>query len=82
MFHVLLHEYLHTIGLVGEGETRQKVLDISRPLFGEEHPVTQMASDIARFFPFISYPTRMPLPEGTSIELVEGVGGSSATYFA
>lgn len=82
MFHVLLHEYLHTLGLAGEGETRRKVLDISRPLFGEEHPVTQMAVDIARFLPFIAYPTRMPLPEGTSIELVEGVGGSSATYFA
>lgn len=82
IFHVLMHEYLHTVGLTGEGETRLKVLEISRPLFGNDHPVTQMAEDISRFLPSIAYPTRMPLPEGTEIELVEGFDRSSATYFA
>jgi hypothetical protein len=82
VFHVLMHEYLHTIGLAGERAARLKVLEICQPLFGAEHVVTRMAQDIREFLPFASYPARMPLPEGTSIELVEGFDRSSASYFA
>jgi hypothetical protein len=78
VFHVLLHEYLHTIGLVVEEGTRRKAYEITLFLFGEEHLATKLAKDIKEFLPFITYPGRIPLPEGTTIELVEGFDHSSS----
>ncbi len=78
VFHVLLHEYLHTVGLLGEGDARKKAYEITLFLFGEEHPATKIAKDITAFLPFITYPGRIPLPEGTEIELVEGFDRSSS----
>ncbi|MDD1771278.1 MAG: hypothetical protein LUO79_09375 [Methanomassiliicoccales archaeon] len=78
VFHVLLHEYLHTIGLIGEEGARRKAYEITRILFGEEHLATKIAKDITAFLPFITYPVRMPLPEGTDIEIVEGFDRSSS----
>jgi hypothetical protein len=82
LFHVLMHEYLHTVGLGSEGETRKKVLEITRPLLGDDHPATKMAEDIRQYFSFIVYPSRMPMPEGIEIELVENVDLSGLSYFA
>ncbi len=82
LFHVLLHEYLHTIGIVGEDLTKDRVREISRRLFGPEHTVTKLAEDIAQFLPFIRYQVELPLPEDTAIELVEDFDRSSADYFA
>ncbi|HXZ23409.1 MAG TPA: hypothetical protein VEH08_01605 [Methanomassiliicoccales archaeon] len=82
LFHVLLHEYLHTIGIVEEELTQERVKEISLRLFGPEHLVTKLAEDITQFLPFIRYPFELPLPEGTEIELVEDFDRSSADYFA
>lgn len=82
VFHVLLHEYLHTVGLVDEDGTRKRTLDITRSLFGADHLATKIAEDIGKYLPYITYPVRRPLPEGTQIELVEGFDRSSTTYFA
>jgi hypothetical protein len=78
VFHVLLHEYLHTIGLVDEKGTRKKAYEITLYLFGEDHLATKLAKDMRQFLPFITYPVRMPLPKGTAIELVEGFDRSSS----
>ncbi|MGD1060256.1 MAG: hypothetical protein ABR879_02230 [Methanomassiliicoccales archaeon] len=77
VFHVLLHEYLHTIGLVDEASAKKKAYEITRFLFGEEHLATKLAKDLSAFLPFVTYPGRIPLPEGTQIELVEGFDRSS-----
>jgi len=79
VFHALLHEYLHTIGLVEEDQVGPKAIAITRPLFGEEHLVTKLAEDISQLLPFVHFPVRIRLPEGTKIELVEGFDRSSST---
>lgn len=81
VFHVLLHEYVHTIGIVDEVDTRQRVLSITRALFGEDHLATKVAEDIRRFLPFITYPTSLSLPEGVEIELVEGFDHSDSDAY-
>jgi len=43
IFSVLLHEYLHSLGIYGEEEVRLLTYRISRRLFGEDHPVTILA---------------------------------------
>lgn len=81
VFHVLLHEYLHTVGLVEEDQVVPWAIAITRPLFGEEHLATKLAEDISHLLPFVRYPVGMRLPEGTKIELVEGFDRSSATGY-
>jgi hypothetical protein len=78
-FHVLLHEYLHSLGVLDEGLTRLKTYEISRQRFGEKHVVTELSKDMSRFFPSLVYPVYGWRPqEGSSpIELVRGFDKSS-----
>ncbi len=80
-FHILLHEYLHTIGIIDERKTRQKAVEISRTMFGSDHPTTKMAENITQFFDYIVYPVFGWIPPKQSeLELVEGFDRSSVTY--
>jgi hypothetical protein len=78
-FHVLLHEYIHALGYLDEETTEQKTYEISKKHFGEHHPVTELSTDIRKFFPNLVYPLHgwIPPPGTPCIELVEGFDGSS-----
>jgi len=43
VYSILLHEYLHALGHVPEGEVRSLVYRISKECFGEEYIVTKLA---------------------------------------
>jgi hypothetical protein len=43
VYTILLHEYLHALGMVREAEVRLLVYKISRECFGDEHIATQLA---------------------------------------
>lgn len=43
LFHVLLHEYIHSLGLIDEGRTENLSYQISKDMLGENHPSTLMA---------------------------------------
>lgn len=81
-FHVLLHEYLHTLGYFDEVAVGKKVLEISIILFGKDHSATQIAADTARFFPNLVYPDIAWQPDSLHIELVDGFDRSSTGYIA
>lgn len=81
IFHILIHEYVHTIGIGEEVDTRKRVLDITRALFGEEHLVTKLAEDIRQYLPFIAYPTTTSLPEGTRVVPVESIDRSASDAY-
>lgn len=81
-FHVLLHEYLHSLGFIDESRCRQKVLQISISLFGEEHIVTQIARGFEKFFPNLVYPDVAWQPQDLSLELVQGFDRGNASYIA
>jgi hypothetical protein len=68
LFNVLIHEYLHTVGIWEEEQIHDGILALARQLFGDDHPATRLAEDIGLFFPFIIYPAQMLLPDGTEIE--------------
>src|SRR5512136_25076 len=73
VFHILLHEYLHTLGIIDEAATRQKAYEISANTFGKEHPVTQFAADLSKFVPKLVYPVYGWQPqEDFELELVKG----------
>ena len=74
LFHVLLHEYLHTVGIWDEKTIHEGIVATTRQLFGEENPATKLAEDFAQLVPFVVYPPQMSLPEGTKIEPANGSG--------
>ena len=81
LFHVMLHEYIHSIGSYDEAQTRQLVYEISNHYFGKNHQVTQLASNIERFMPNLTYPTvGFQPPQDINIEFVKGIDRKNTNY--
>ena len=56
VFYTLLHEYLHTLGYVDEGEVRRLTRQICAQILGPDHPATRLAADgPAVVFPEITF---------------------------
>jgi hypothetical protein len=82
VFHILLHEYLHTLGIIDESATRRKAYEISAQTFGKNHPVTQFAADLSKFVPKLVYPVYGWQPqEDYHLELVKGFDKSSTASY-
>ncbi|MDD1764984.1 MAG: hypothetical protein LUO84_00840 [Methanomassiliicoccales archaeon] len=80
VFHILLHEYVHSVGYVDEGQARRTTLEISSGLFGKDHLVTRLAEDIREFLPMFTYPIPRPMPEDLQLELVKNFDRSNVNY--
>jgi len=77
-FHVLLHEYIHSLGFFDEETARRLTYEVSMRTFGENHTVTEMARDIRKYFPNLVHPSIDFRPAGAPpIEAVEGFDKSS-----
>lgn len=80
-FHILLHEYIHSIGYLTEQQTRPLVLDLSRREFGEDHAVTELARGWEKFMPNLVYPVYGWQPDGEfQIEVVRGFDPGASSY--
>jgi hypothetical protein len=82
IFHVLLHEYLHTLGYLSESGVRQMAHEITKQVFGEEHLATKIAKDTTLFFKNLVYPNAAWQPDDMNLELVDGFDRGSASYIA
>jgi hypothetical protein len=82
VFHVLLHEYIHSLGYLDEADVRSKVFTISKAALGEDHLATQIASSSSGFIKHLAYPDVSWKPEDEGLELVEGFDRSSVSYIA
>ncbi|MDD5472679.1 MAG: hypothetical protein PHU34_00875 [Candidatus Methanoperedens sp.] len=82
IFHVLLHEYLHTLGYMSESGVRQMAHEITRQVFGEEHLATKIAKDTTHFFKNLVYPNVAWQPDDMNLELVGGFDRGSTSYIA
>ncbi|MBI2574615.1 hypothetical protein HYV82_01905 [Candidatus Woesearchaeota archaeon] len=78
-FHILLHEYLHSIGFYDEAETRQLTYMVSRELFGEEHMATKLAIGYGDILGG-TYANIQEEPRIGDIEFVTGLDRESANY--
>jgi len=81
-FHLLLHEYLHSLGYIDEREVRELTQEVCRLALGNTHPATIMAErGIDFYFPKVTYFARpFSLPRDIQIELVKDFDSSSAEY--
>ncbi|MEX2684517.1 MAG: hypothetical protein Q6373_023305 [Candidatus Sigynarchaeota archaeon] len=85
VYHVLMHEYIHSLGYLDEHECREVTAYITHELYPHDHPIAIMADrGIGVYFPrFVYAPENFAFkpPHDTSIELVKGFDRSSTTYF-
>lgn len=51
LFMVLLHEYLHSFGILDEHKVRWMTIELCKKFFGEKHTVTILAEDPLKIFP-------------------------------
>jgi hypothetical protein len=82
-FHVLLHEYIHSLGYLDEATTERKTYEISKQYFGKDHIVTEFSTDMRKFFPNLVYPVHGWIPPNTisTIELVPGFDFSTSDSY-
>ena len=78
-FHVLLHEYIHSLGFLDEVVAEEKTYEITKKYFGERHIATALSADINKFLPNLIYPAQgwFPTQDSPEIKLVKGFDRSS-----
>jgi len=80
-FNMLLHEYLHSIGILDEEENRYVTALVCEKAFGKNHPVALIAKDLTRLFPEIIYASLGWRPaEDLEIELVKDFDSENLSY--
>ncbi len=81
-FHLLLHEYLHSLGYLDEREVRELTQEVCMVALGKAHPATVMAErGIATYFPKVTYFTEeFSPPKSFQVELVKDFDKSSVGY--
>ena len=73
VFILLLHEYIHSVGVMNERSTRKLTRVYALEIFGPDHPISKLAIDgIQKYFPY-NFDSRKYIPtreEKRTIEFV------------
>ncbi len=80
LFHIVLHEYIHSIGSYDEAATRALVLEISNHYFGADHTVTELSHSMEKLVPLVSFPNAVQEPKDINIEFVSGIDRKNTNY--
>lgn len=81
-FHVMLHEYIHALGLLDEEACRRKTYEVSAACFGEQHVVTRLSTDMGSFLPNLVYPVYGWNPgHAGPVEIIRGFDRSSTRQY-
>jgi len=80
VFHVLLHEYIHSLGITEENEVRTLAYEITQKFFGKNHLATQIAFNLEKFLPNLTFGNDFEPPEDMSIEFIPGIDRSNTGY--
>lgn len=85
-YHILLHEYIHSLGVINEQQCRDITQRISKQVYKDDnHPARRIArKGIGTFFPDLDFIYAPPQrkPEGISIEYVSGFDRNSYSYYS
>ena len=85
-YHILLHEYIHSLGVWDEYQCREITRRITEEVFKEaDHPAIILAKKgIGTYFPNLNLIYRPPerRPDGISIEYITGFDKNSYDYYS
>ena len=78
-FHVLMHEYIHSLGYLDESTTESLTYQITKEYLGEDNIATKLSADIKQFFPNLVYPVQGWVPQKgfPKIRVVKGFDWSN-----
>ena len=80
IFHVLLHEYMHSLGIFEEDQIRMLVYEITKKHFGKNHLATQIALDLEKFIPDLTLGDKFETSQDMNIEFISGIDKSNTNY--
>lgn len=81
-FHVLLHEYIHSLGYLDERKVNSTVYQITKEALGDEHLATEIAAGTEKFMQHLVYPDSAWKPDEDRMELEKDFDRSSVSYIA
>ena len=82
IFHVLLHEYIHSLGCIDERKTQMLTYAISEKILGSDHPATLIAKyGIGSVFSYLSRLDYYNPERIGDIEIVEDFERDNLDYF-
>jgi hypothetical protein len=79
-FHILLHEYLHTMGFLDEMNTRTVAHLITKEAFGDDHPTAIVSSRFNEMLKDMSLDFRLMHVEDRGIHIIENFDSSNLSY--
>jgi hypothetical protein len=71
VFHVLMHEYLHTLGVLNERHAELFTYDVNLQLFGRNHEATRMSFNFDSLLPEIILPGFAMMPREKIIDILD-----------
>jgi len=80
IFHIVLHEYLHSLGIIEEPQVRVLAYEITQKYFGKNHLATQIAFNLEKFIPNLVIGNKFEPPEDMSIDFVSGIDRDNTNY--
>ncbi|HIE14900.1 TPA: hypothetical protein EYP70_06470 [Candidatus Bathyarchaeota archaeon] len=81
LFTILLHEYLHSLDYINEREVRKLVYEITRELFGSDHPTVHMALN-PPLYRISALEAQFATSMSHELELVKDFERSNQSYIA
>ena len=85
-YHILLHEYVHSLGIYDEQQCRAVTLNITEAIFDDiSHPALILAKKgIGAYFPdlHLIYAPPERRPDGITIEYISGFDRQSYEYYS
>ncbi|NHI91333.1 MAG: hypothetical protein EAX96_02445 [Candidatus Lokiarchaeota archaeon] len=85
VYHILLHEYIHSLGFLNEKKCREVTNFVTKEVYEDQnHPARLLAErGIGYYFPKLIYaPGNYRLSSNIKIERIKNFDKSSQTYFA
>ena len=79
-FYILLHEYVHAIGVYDEAMTRELTARLARSLLGENHAVTDLATGKFSIVQVHDMEDMFREPKGVAIEYVLCIDRENTNY--
>ena len=78
VFVILMHEYLHSLGILDEYKARATTARICATIFEEGHPAYELGTkDPWQVYPFLAY---APSGNGENLKIVENFDSDSVSY--
>ena len=79
-FYILLHEYVHAIGVYDEAMTRELTASLAQDLLGDSHTVTALATGKISITQVHDMEDMFREPKGVEIEYVLGIDRENTKY--